>query len=259
MHGTVSQGSKLDSIVHRRLLTREIFYEWMSSQAKFVSIECALEGKGHAITIDDATYAAYETAKLLRAHGHEVTVFVNMFNIENQQTYFFHILNFIVNEISGNDKTLRLHHKENILKISYIEEITEYLKKLCTINQLNYSDILKKINKSVRTMSLSQCIELHDLGVTIGNHFYNHTNPIHFNYQEMRDSITRNSNLIRLYTKQKKKHILAPPFGKLKNQEIYENKFPDYICLFAEKEHSITNYSKNIINRHSLDSDHELQ
>ena len=72
MHGIFSEGDA-KAFQNRCLIREDKFEQLLSSLPfKFVSLDDAVAGRGEALTVDDATNAAYRAAKLARQHGHAV-------------------------------------------------------------------------------------------------------------------------------------------------------------------------------------------
>src|SRR5436305_10912577 len=96
IHGVV-RSVDLERFGHRNLLDAERFRRFLEMRTpKFVDLDEALAGSGAALTIDDSTTAAADAAELCRASGHAVTLFVNGRNIARQQSYWFALLNAVV-------------------------------------------------------------------------------------------------------------------------------------------------------------------
>jgi len=93
IHGIVSN-SNPHYFVHRNLLDAELFSAYLKNRStRYLPLEYVLQGKGEALTIDDSIFAAAAAARQARKYGHSVTLFLNGYNIETGQPYFFSRLN----------------------------------------------------------------------------------------------------------------------------------------------------------------------
>jgi hypothetical protein len=97
MHGVVRSHNK-SLLAHQWMTDIEAFGRFLFHRPAFVSLREALLGSGDALTIDDATQAAFDAAIMARQHGHEVTLFVNSTNVQDNLLYFFHLLSAILDE-----------------------------------------------------------------------------------------------------------------------------------------------------------------
>jgi hypothetical protein len=91
-HGIV-RNMRPELFVHRNCLDEEQLAAYLKNRKPYVSLSDCLAGRGDALTIDDSTVAAANTAQLARKFGHEVTIFINGYNVEKRQPYFFSQLN----------------------------------------------------------------------------------------------------------------------------------------------------------------------
>lgn len=92
-HGVAAKASS-DLFIHRNLLSIERFCDYLRALRRpYVSLPAALRNEGPALTLDDSTVAAADAALLARRYGHQVSLFVNAFNIERNCPYFFSRLN----------------------------------------------------------------------------------------------------------------------------------------------------------------------
>jgi hypothetical protein len=93
MHGVAADSSP-DLFVHRNLLdTNRFVAHLLQRERPYVPLAACLKGEGDALTIDDSIHAAAQAAHLARKHGHAVTLFLNGYNIERSEPYFFSRLN----------------------------------------------------------------------------------------------------------------------------------------------------------------------
>ena len=139
MHGIFSEGDA-KAFQNRCLIREDKFEQLLSSLPfKFVSLDDAVAGRGEALTVDDATNAAYRAAKLARQHGHAVTVFVNPYFVRFQRPYFFLELNALLDRtdscsirfdgaafplnLRSERRAFRIHVKDRFCMLASVEEI----------------------------------------------------------------------------------------------------------------------------------------
>jgi peptidoglycan/xylan/chitin deacetylase (PgdA/CDA1 family) len=77
-------------LTHVGLIETDMFIAQLRKRSRpYVSLDACLRGEGDALTIDDSTRAGLEAARLARKYGHEVTFFLNAYNIAEETPYFF--------------------------------------------------------------------------------------------------------------------------------------------------------------------------
>ncbi len=155
----------------------------------YTSIECAMAGKGDALTIDDSTRAAFDAALIARAHGHEVTVFVNGYHIEHQEPYSFVILNLLLDTVSKEQlvwsgemldvktreakKKARKIVKAAMLRLNDERDQISMLREIGSRNGV----VLPAVPKHLFPLSKREVTELIESGVSIENHGWSHRHP----------------------------------------------------------------------------------
>jgi peptidoglycan/xylan/chitin deacetylase (PgdA/CDA1 family) len=98
-HGIVSDANS-ELFVHRNFVDTARFTGYLRSRVRpYVSLRSAIKGKGDALTIDDSTVAAADAARLARKMGHEVTLFINGYNIALAKPYFFSRLSVLLDAV----------------------------------------------------------------------------------------------------------------------------------------------------------------
>lgn len=186
MHGVIQSRSER-LLVHRWMLDAEQFESFLSRRSPFVSLKQALQGRGDALTIDDATRAAYDAALLAKNHGHDVTMFLNSKNVSNATPYYLHVLSAILDNAHSAQITC-LSKKYIPAKPSadrsQIREFLKYrLSRLCRENALQdtLSQLAAELGFNVptlpaylHTLSFEQVAQLHDIGVRLENHGASH-------------------------------------------------------------------------------------
>ncbi|HEY6138624.1 MAG TPA: polysaccharide deacetylase family protein [Thermoanaerobaculia bacterium] len=183
-HGVVANADA-GSLVHRQLLDAERFAAFLQARPRYVSVRDALAGKGDALTIDDATAAAADAARLARRYGHEVTLFVNGYNVESGAPYFFsrlaHALDTAKAErirFAGTDYPLTSHPA----KLRFRRAVKETLARIGSedARQELVAEIVRlaagetTISPPLRALTLDELRELLDLGVELHNHGWTH-------------------------------------------------------------------------------------
>lgn len=199
LHG-VKKNLINDCMIDRGLLDYEKFERFLrNKKAKFVSITDSLNGKGDSLTIDDATKASASAAMLAAEYGHNVTFFINPWNIINKKPYHFHLLNIILERTSlkkifFNESCwdLRTYDSKHLFR--------EYIKKRfwkCEKNIINIYDTITfvanklKVNIDSCLPDHMQIISKHDIinlinkGVNIGCHGWTHINTSCLNHDEL--------------------------------------------------------------------------
>lgn len=200
IHGIVQNYSQ-ENFCHRNLLDAHQFEELIATRPeKFVNLTEALAGNGDAITIDDASYAAYDAALILRKHDHAVTLFINPYNIVNRSNYWFHQLNYILENLSPpfidfNEKRYNLStYKE---KLQFRTELKLAISNLHN-EQEKYEIITKLFAQSSNIITLplylnilthDAIVELFNAGVDIQNHGWTHRELKDATMEEMSDQL----------------------------------------------------------------------
>lgn len=99
-HGIVVNAND-EKFVHRNLLDAEGFAGYLRRRPRpYGPLLSAMMNHGDALTIDDSTVAAAQAARLARHLGHQVTLFVNGYNVVRKEPYFFSRLNSALDNAS---------------------------------------------------------------------------------------------------------------------------------------------------------------
>lgn len=187
MHG-IGHQPRAGSFLDRNLLDRAWFLDDLDRRPnRFVKLDEALAGKGDALTIDDGIYACFDAAMAARERGHEVTLFVNPGNIENQTPYWFSLLNL------GLDRTTRSEISWNgcryLLRGTEAKQSFRNLVKveICRIDQetavMDYLDAVltelgvanRELPHALRPLTRDDLKSLAMAGVQIENHGWSHS------------------------------------------------------------------------------------
>jgi len=76
LHGAVP-GAGPTLLEHRFISDSGRLSRFLAQSSRYVPLRDALEDKGAALTVDDATHAAADACAIARSYGHAVTLFVN--------------------------------------------------------------------------------------------------------------------------------------------------------------------------------------
>ncbi|HEX6901222.1 MAG TPA: polysaccharide deacetylase family protein [Thermoanaerobaculia bacterium] len=224
IHGIVAQADPL-SFTHRSLLDASRFQRFLERRShKFVDLDQAVAGRGDALTIDDSTYAAAGAAELCRATGHAVTVFVNARNIAWQQTYWFALLNALVDGctcdsilLDGDSfplhdlsarKRFRKAAKHAALSLENEEAREAFILRLA--QSVNVGPLA--VPGHLATISLDRLRELQAAGVRIENHGWTHGNVAAMSRQGLLEDIRKGADWLRETISVETSHY-AVPFG----------------------------------------------
>lgn len=225
-----------DLFLHRNLITEKDFVNHLDSlEYPYVDINDALLGRGSALTLDDATAASFKAALIARSFGHEVTLFVNPYNIEFRRPYFFHQLNFFLSHtrldvITFMDRTFKLNtNKEKQRFRRFVKEILrrspDESEKAEILNVLGESLGVEKnkVADEGNTITKNDVSELLGKGVRIENHGWSHACPNSMTVDRLREEIL------------KSKRWLEREFGIKSN--MYAAPFGDTVPKFFERDH----------------------
>jgi hypothetical protein len=223
-HGIV-ESFRQQKFCHMDFLDRELFINHLANKKeKYVSLQKALEGKGDALTIDDSLMGGVEAAILCREFGHEVSFFVNPFYIQKQFSYWFCVLNVLLD----GDKIEKIlwKRKEYFLrdfysKLKFRIDLKSTIASLPAQKSKSNIEIVFKqnINKDfvipshLVILSINELKKLAQLGVEIHNHGWTHRQIIAFNDNELDQDILKAkewlNNVLGVNT-----DFYAVPFGK---------------------------------------------
>lgn len=100
LHGAVP-GVDRERIRFQNMADRDVLDAFLRRAPRFVPLAEALAGHGDALTIDDATVAAADAARLALAHGHAVSLFVNPGQVVSGEPYWFSLLHELMDRLEG--------------------------------------------------------------------------------------------------------------------------------------------------------------
>lgn len=224
MHGIFSEGNA-KAFQNRCLIQEDKFDNFLSSLPfKFVSLDDAVAGQGHALTIDDATNAAFRAALLARKNGHAVSVFVNPDFIQSQRPYFFLELNAILDRTSFSSicfedfifpvdlrsqrRMFRIQVKDKFCMLDSIEKIESLINDIA----MRLGVARDGLPQHLRTMTKAELLMLVEAGVNIENHGFSHLHPKALRWSALRREIALTQDWIQQICGQES-HYFAVPFG----------------------------------------------
>jgi hypothetical protein len=188
-HGIVVSAQR-NLFIHRNMHDREAFRAYLQNRSDkpFVSLNDALNGKGDALTFDDATEASADGAAMAIELHHRATLFINPFNIENNLPYIFVLLNIILDEIRSDTaffdgashptgsfdqkKLLRGYIKDKLANFSDYYKRLEIIEELAKTNKTSFENVPSHL----KTISKERVRQLIEMGVDIQNHGWFHCN-----------------------------------------------------------------------------------
>ena len=182
-------------------LDYEVLIDHLASRKeKYVSLREALEEKGDALTIDDSLMGGLEAAILCRQFGHEVSLFINPFYIQNQFLYWFCVLNIFLD--SDQIKKVSWEGIEYFLdnfdsKLKFRLELKSAIAKSSPEESLSTLQFIfqQNINQSFLTpfhltvLTISDLKKALSLGVEIHNHGWTHCQITAFKNSEIEEEI----------------------------------------------------------------------
>lgn len=185
MHG-VADG-ETNAIADRNLMDRRLFEAHLASRGdSYGPLAAARVGECDALTIDDATVASAEAARIARKHGHKVWLFVNPHNVVMRETYFFHDLDILFDRttveqitVAGRSVSLRMRTEKiaarRELRVQLALQSSDAMRAHVLADlasQLKVED--RQIPNHLRTLTLDELHCLVQAGVEIGNHGWSH-------------------------------------------------------------------------------------
>ncbi len=195
MHGIVRKADPA-RFVHRNMEDWDRFETHLRARKDpFVTLSDALKGKGDALTIDDATLAGADAAHMAREHGHEVTFFVNPWNVVEGKMYIHAYLNTLLDGIvkdtfsirerlvpvktAQEKKMFRMHFKQYLNAILSLEKQESIVRVRAVENEIPLI-----VPEYLHTISLERLQELAHQGVHIRNHGWQHVHHEAFSAEE---------------------------------------------------------------------------
>lgn len=266
MHGAILCADST-LVINRRFVSHEKFFARIEELPKFVSIDDALLGQGNAMTIDDGTFAAFNTAKKLREYGHQVTLYINGLNSDQQVPYFFLRLSAALDLAlrSGtltmmrrdfgdftSTEDLRARVKSKLLSVRRVDHCERIVDEICFAI---LGGTYVALPPEAQTIGRSQILELVERGVTLGNHGWEHISYSGLTSAEINHQFSKNREWIEGLGCSFCSSLVAP-FGAISNIEGSEQLGATY--LDASRNAPAGWISSNHYNRRSLDYDFDL-
>jgi hypothetical protein len=188
LHG-IRVGVSSELFVDRNLKELASLSAYLGNRAPYVSLSACLEGKGDALTVDDSTLASAAAARLARQKGHEVTLFLNGYNIEESAPYFFSRLNAFLDATPLQEVAFG-GRRFDLRTFAAKQQFRRAMKRRLAVmgserDRQNYvtrvGELLQAENAVVpdflRPISAADVRELVALGVDIQNHGWTHVRP----------------------------------------------------------------------------------
>ena len=225
MHGVVER-PVADLVQHRNMLDRNAFARFVAGRApRFGSLEQAVLGAANALTIDDATTAAFDAALLAREAGHETTVFINPFNVETGAPYWFSVLDVALDRTSrpsyrfdGRDFALTVPASKRQLRAVVAARIRALSsEEMRTAAVAEVADALgerdPEVPLALTPMSRTAVQRLREAGVRIENHGWTHRHPASGPPETLWSDIARGQSWLREHLGIESR-VYAVPFGE---------------------------------------------
>lgn len=208
LHGSAPDW-RSDRFTCRNVVPTSALERFLTSRpAPFVDLEQALLG-GDALTVDDATRGGAAVCRLARRLGHEVTFFVNPFNVAASRPYFFAPLNAALDlttrtsvEFDGRSfpltdwdskRVFRTTVKKSLLRTGDDEAMHRHVAAICSL--LGVPE--PAIPDHLQSLSLDELLALRDLGVRIESHGWTHIDVAHASEAAISEHLQRARSWLR--------------------------------------------------------------
>jgi len=261
MHG-VADGVQRNRFQYRNLLEEEVFAKFLRSAPKFVPLTEALQGRGRALTIDDATVASGRAAKLAKEYGHAVTLFINPWNVVARQPYWFSRLNSLLDQVEASNAALD-GREFDLTKIGGMNKLRAHVKGLMRrhTNPDQSTALIENIETDLgvsknEVASHDSCLTLEDIrelqsaGVDLQNHYWAHLDPLAHNLAQFTDEFHKAKS----WLKDKlgiDSRFFASPFGEfLPHLDFLRRN--EAVCLLLHSDLSPGRVEDGIVNRITL-------
>lgn len=261
LHGVVDH-PRPERFCDRNMVDTGRLRALLERKRKFVPLPAAMKRRGHALTIDDATEAAAQCALLARSLGHEVTLFINPWQIEDGRPYVYSSLDVVLDAtrepaIEWNGRNFDLAGLEG--KRRFRAEVKRVLRSQ-VLPQENYevlTDIERRLGvanpkmpQHVKCLTLDRLRELHHAGVDIQNHYWSHLDPAAHTVAQFTADWSRAQEWLRDRLGIKSE-FFACPFGEFfpSHEFLAEN---EIVCLTLDAAHRAGLLEERIVNRTPL-------
>jgi hypothetical protein len=234
-HGVVNQPDP-ELFVHRNMLDKDSFREYMQARSgnPFVNLASALNGEGDALTFDDATEASADGATIAVELGHEASLFVNPFKVENGVPYIFVLLNVLLDEMKAEPvlfegvqydpkfrekRKLRLRIKDKLARITDYSERLEIVEGIARDNRVSFDNVPTHL----KTLSRERLLQLAGMGVRIENHGWFHCHFSSLSEEQCYENVARAKRWFSSELDLNVRHF-AVPFGDILPQSTRQLK-----------------------------------
>lgn len=209
MHGIVKHPQS-ELFIHKNMDDWDGFVRHLTEKVTpYVSLEDALAGKGDALTIDDATSAAADAARLARSMGHEVTLFVNPWHVEHNKIYMTVLLNVLFDRIVWErllfrgtrhfvvsfeqKKIFRGQMREMLCALASPEKAIAEIVACASENEIRLV-----VPDHLKTISIADILALKDAGIRIQNHGWFHEHHDSLTAEQKKENVEKGSDWLQV-------------------------------------------------------------
>lgn len=236
LHGCTSEWHPNRQIYHNFAPERAL-RSYLKSASKYQA--SVSSPKSHILTIDDSTKGAGRAAAIAREYGHEVRLFINPYQIESGEPYFFSLLNACIDNrrvssihYRGNEYDLTqgvLEFRAAAKTILWMLDPEAALKEAAEIGQLLNCGVCE-IHEHAQTLSLNELFALKDMGVMIENHGWGHCHIDALSDTQLQKDVARSKAWL-FETLGISSKEYAVPFGRTRRQAAEIESLADAIFL----------------------------
>jgi hypothetical protein len=258
-HGVVPRWS-IDRISHALFVPERFLSLHLQRRCtKYVPLSEALEGRGDALTIDDATYGGLQAALLARRYGHAVSWFVNGMHVEYGLPYFPFQLSCMLDDTLQSDcefdsrnwrlrgnidrRVLRQHLKHRYMRMRDQEEIYALVDEVS--RSLNADP--GAMEKPLRTVTPAEIGSAVAAGIDVQNHGWSHLNPVYLSDADRTAEALLNEAYLSQF-RDVATRVYAPPFGS----QVSLTSSVIRCMLLANRQLGAGHQAGNIVNRQDL-------
>ena len=223
-HGTVACHDE-NRISHALMLPEPLLMRHLESRCeKYVPLAEAIQGKGDAFTVDDASRAGLRAVLLARQYGHAACWFVNGAHLATSMDYFPFLISWMLDETrkhqcvfdgarwdltdNAGRRRLRLRTKELYMKMKSYAQIRDLLGKLSGCLNTETS----ALDPSLQTVTAAEVAQAVAAGVELGNHCWTHLNPRNFSPRALAFDLELNGEFLSGFCDFDSR-TFAPPYG----------------------------------------------
>ncbi len=170
---------------YRNYVPRKAFEAYLRSRRAPFGAWSADEPAGDVLTVDDATRGGADACMCARRLGHEVTFFVNPYQIATGQPYFFSLLDAVIDtrradSVTYRDEVYDLTDRGGVARFRFAAMRALFVKPAPEA----YADVVElaallgaadaQVGEHQQPISLGDLIALRDAGARIENHGWSH-------------------------------------------------------------------------------------